>query len=133
MNIEPDIFDTVQRRVFLSVEFWLIIRNLPQKGRPSIMRWRAGELESSTTVVPRTFLVAKLKEILRGSVGAKPAASELDGTYLESWPTLIDHLQLPSIFRSNLRSHLPFDAASLDVGPGRRFSAIPGVVGDSEI
>ena len=31
--------------------------------------------------------------------------------HLESWPTRIDHLQLPSVFRDNLRSHLPVDAA----------------------
>ena len=47
------------------------------------------------------------------SVRRREATSKcVSGTYLESWLTRIDHLQLPSVFRDNLRSHLPVDAAS---------------------
>jgi hypothetical protein len=41
VNVEPDILDTVHRRVFLSVEFWLLIRNLPQKGAPFYNAWES--------------------------------------------------------------------------------------------
>src|SRR6516225_11982545 len=37
VNIEPDILDTVHRRVFLSVGVWLT-SEATSKGRPSIMR-----------------------------------------------------------------------------------------------